>query len=904
MKKFISMVMAAAMVVSLVPATAFAGSYGLSATASIVNAWEKQAGAFDGVVDGAAVPELKLVITETNYQNTTDAVPTTDLELTLDNADFIDLTDTDVMIKDEIGNDLKRGTKYSSVLGAADATVECVEDAKGDVLFDTTTGLKYANIDDWAASVGIVKITKTAEAKLDEAKAAKGITGTEWSNVKGAYVYVNGTTSYTIEELGGPFTDTVNADYDKQINDKIADNQTRGWTYARGFEKTIAAVVGGVPATGRKVTVSNPVVDEDNANVITMTFTGYFKVGDVITIDLDSVMNKTGEGKVATVAVTDGDFGTFDEMTYVSVLGKVLNASVKKTVEVAEEELVELKDVKVKAAVGNLPADAKDNEDLTIKISKGFEFVTGTEAERALEVVNAEDGDTVVGRATFEDEDEIKIDLYDAVSAVLVKGIKVEATTAKAGDVCTLTVYADDFTKAAVEVAQVVEYTVVMSVDEEADVPTFYNGVNVANYGLTAEDDHEALEVTIKETFAGAWLNHKAFTLSLPEGVWVTDVVVKDVNGTGTPDKADFEAAYIKGDHVEFDFAKRCFDETKPGATKAHEMTFVLTLVADPGFVGDVTLTLEGDAVDTQEVTIANVLAPFAVKAEQNDLKIDYRNTAIDTPIVVTEAEAGLWDETAGFKFSIDDAETKLIVFEDGADYTVNADSDMEIKDATKNGELSFSVKEESEEVAAEVTINGIELFMQRNIPAGAYELSLATTMGEAYLAQGLFAPVVDEAKVADVEDFSRVVKEAFINVVTAGREVDDASFTTKVLVPIGENTIYAGDKAYTLDVPAYINADGYTMLPVRAVAVALGISNDAVQWEPATKTVIVMYGQRFITMTAGQKVVYVSGTALPARSAVEIVDGRAFLGLRDLATALGVTAINYDDATKTASLN
>jgi len=64
------------------------------------------------------------------------------------------------------------------------------------------------------------------------------------------------------------------------------------------------------------------------------------------------------------------------------------------------------------------------------------------------------------------------------------------------------------------------------------------------------------------------------------------------------------------------------------------------------------------------------------------------------------------------------------------------------------------------------------------------------------------------------------------------------------------------------------------------------------------------MYGQRIITMTAGQSVVYVSGTAIPAKAAVEIVDGRAFLGLRDLATTLGISNINYDATTKTATLN
>ena len=93
-------------------------------------------------------------------------------------------------------------------------------------------------------------------------------------------------------------------------------------------------------------------------------------------------------------------------------------------------------------------------------------------------------------------------------------------------------------------------------------------------------------------------------------------------------------------------------------------------------------------------------------------------------------------------------------------------------------------------------------------------------------------------------------------------------------------------------------------MLPVRAVAVALGIDTNNVLWNQPTKTVTILYGQRIITMTAGQKVVNVNGSALPATAAVEIVNNRTFLGMRDLATALGVTDITWDAATQTATLN
>ena len=115
---------------------------------------------------------------------------------------------------------------------------------------------------------------------------------------------------------------------------------------------------------------------------------------------------------------------------------------------------------------------------------------------------------------------------------------------------------------------------------------------------------------------------------------------------------------------------------------------------------------------------------------------------------------------------------------------------------------------------------------------------------------------------------------------------------------------IVAGEEVVALDVPAYINAAGYTMLPVRAVAVALGIHTNNVIWDQATKTVTILYGQRIITMQVGSKVINVNGSAIPASAAVEIVNGRTFLGLRDLATALGVVDITWDAATQTATLN
>ena len=262
------------------------------------------------------------------------------------------------------------------------------------------------------------------------------------------------------------------------------------------------------------------------------------------------------------------------------------------------------------------------------------------------------------------------------------------------------------------------------------------------------------------------------------------------------------------------------------------------------------------------------------------------------------------------------------MTFEDDAFITVNEESEMEVDE---KGTMGFIVDEESDEEAAVVTISGIELYMERNLPAGAYDLKLGTKAGEEMMKEPLFTTEHEGALgakaycVADIADWkvatddqgakyfvseAGTAKEAFVNIITAGRDQDDASFTKKVVVTIGASEMVAGESVVALDVPAYINAAGRTMLPVRAVAVALGINTNNVIWDQATKTVTILYGQRIITMQVGSSVITVNGSSIPATAAVEIVNGRTFLGFRDLATALGVTDIVWTAETQQVTMN
>lgn len=777
----------------------------------------------------------------------------------------------------------------------------------------------------FAANTATIKVVNDQEYTEDDAKTHKdsAITGPE--------------VQLKIKDVDTKLTTGTTADdFDITLDFNNAE-------FVKKLEKTTTLAKTTTANKKVKVTVKETAAKGDDTVKLKITEDGAnLDTDDIITINLEDlglVLTKTSKGTKATVEVS-GDFGDSDALTFASVLDTGIKVTLKKVAEVAEEETTKLeKDLTIKSAVG----DFAEGQQFEIKVSSGFEFtknsVVDANAKKDYTIEKDADDDNkiivTVGKAGL---DEIVIDKDD---------IEIDAVSAKAGAVAKLTVKAladkkvDGSFKAtadAVEAVKVVDNAVTLSVDEDEDVPVIYSGVNVDNYGITDDSDHESLEITLKESAKGALDVKKAFTLTLPEGVYATDVDVTDPEGTFiagkdmATDASDvedaFAAAYKKGDQDNFEFARKTFlatDDSKNTTNDDMSLDFKMTLVAEPGFEGDVTLTLGGDAFDKEQtVTIAKFVSPYKVEASQNDMIIDYRNTKVPTNVVIKEAEAGLWkkdDMTFEFNFDKD-----VIELEDDAKITVDDKSDMEVKN-TKD--MKFTVKDESDDTAATVTISDISLYMGRSIAAGAYNLKLKTTAGTKMMTEAaLFTTKAGETGTArdfhgvkvqpyyaaDYRDWdvkndafvakSFTVKEGFVNVITAGRDQDDASFTKKVVVPVGEKYLIAGEEQVALDVPAYISAAGYTMLPVRAVATALGINNNNVLWNQASRTVTILYGQRIITMVAGQKVVTVNGNTIPASATVQIKDGRTFLPMRDLATALGVTDITWDAATKTATMN
>ena len=275
--------------------------------------------------------------------------------------------------------------------------------------------------------------------------------------------------------------------------------------------------------------------------------------------------------------------------------------------------------------------------------------------------------------------------------------------------------------------------------------------------------------------------------------------------------------------------------------------------------------------------------------------------------------------------------------FEDAGSYEVTS-GDIEVKvnidEVDKVNVLTVKVEDESTE-ASTITISGLELYLDRTLPVGGYALSIVDDNNSILWENSSSDDVVMNGNVvaqnpddqdthynnpanADYAfagnitsygyDFNGIFKskdvtvnDSYVEVVTAGRDQDDSSTTRKIVITIGATTMAVGTETVTLDTPAYINAENYTELPLRAVSEAFGAT---VGWDDASRTVTIMMGQRIVSMTIGSKTMYINGTPVAMNTAPEITNERTFVPVRDLANALGITKIDWNEASATVTLN
>ena len=566
---------------------------------------------------------------------------------------------------------------------------------------------------------------------------------------------------------------------------------------------------------------------------------------------------------------------------------------VRTFVEDATKDRDTLKDITINGLVN----DAIDgSKTITLKLSGNFEYVVDSITEDAFTFLNSKATVDIDENET--DKDTIKFTINDLekdqLTKLTISGIDIKTTKkCNAGDKATITVSSKSFDSVKLEAARMVEEAVTYTV-EDKEVPTIWAG---KNYAKDSADDTNTLEVAIEENTGDILNTSRKATFTFPEGIEVVDAKFDGVKKDG-----DYKFKYEIDENVVtiWNYGEKAeSDET--------DMQVKFLLNAAPTFSGDVKVTLGGE-FDDVELKVATVKAPYTVEAKTTEVLIDYRYVPVNE-IVITEAEEGLLEE--GDKIYL---EVEKMDFEDAGSYEVTTgdiDVDVEINDGKTSKQLEVEVKDESTE-ASTITISGLELYLDRTLPVGGYALknvmadnilweNSTDKKGEDDRDSYEYVPEANQASNGLFKYKAVTCNDKYVEVVTSGRDNDDSTTNRKIVITIGATTMAVGTQTITLDTPAYINAENYTELPLRAVSEAFGAT---VGWDDASRTVTVMMGQRIVSMTIGSKTMYINGTPVQMNTAPEITNERTFVPVRDLANALGISKIDWNEASQTVTLN
>jgi hypothetical protein len=387
--------------------------------------------------------------------------------------------------------------------------------------------------------------------------------------------------------------------------------------------------------------------------------------------------------------------------------------------------------------------------------------------------------------------------------------------------------------------------------------------------------DQKIATITIKEALAGSLIAGRTLKLTLNgDAKWVD---------YPTPNYAEGTSGFLSGASPSTD-GKTLEYTVNSQTTSAAKVEFKnFTVKTSAAMSGDLKVTVGGTAGASGEVTVATVKPRVTAAAASTPNVIIGQQDQAAGDFTITEAKAeAIDDATASGTVDL------KVVAPTGVEFAVTptvtvTDGDIQIDTVSKSGgTVSIELKSTSSKPST-IKFSNVKLTVDRTVPVGPVELKI---QGDG----------INETT-GDWPDAKTVAKVTVANCVTPAPA--EQKVVTKLT--IGNKTMKVNDQDVAMDVAPYIK-DGRTMLSVRWVAKALGVSDENIIWDGVNRTVTVITGTRVVQMKIGSKMMTVNGATITMDVAAEIVPpGRTMIPMRFLAQALGAK-VTWDDTTKTAT--
>lgn len=353
------------------------------------------------------------------------------------------------------------------------------------------------------------------------------------------------------------------------------------------------------------------------------------------------------------------------------------------------------------------------------------------------------------------------------------------------------------------------------------------------------------------------------------------------------------EGNEFEGDATE-DFDDNFTMNPKNWNSKA-DKNFSLKVKADWDCDGEVKLKGKGRGGEEVECIILKAKPVAKLVIESKDVLNGSRYVDVND-VVIEETEPGALHTGEEFAISLTPLKFYDVKFENTGEITSENISVDKLTLDKESETIYFTIKSRSKE-AAKITISGIKIASRSSLPLGEHKLSLnhvdATEIRDKRLDNG-----TDYVYGKDWERALDFIADApYMNIVNElGRVKKTTVFT------LGSADYTVDGVAMQLDAPVFTQ-DNYTMLPVRAVADALGVN---VLWNAENRTATFVDGDKVVSVKIGAKTLYKNGIAYPMATKASVKAERMYIPISSVGDAFGLNRdvdYTWNESTKQVTI-
>lgn len=464
------------------------------------------------------------------------------------------------------------------------------------------------------------------------------------------------------------------------------------------------------------------------------------------------------------------------------------------------------------------------------------------------------------------DAQTLEINLPDTTSSkytgrFTLSGVIIRPSDKKAEEaVLSVTAVGDLVEKTQLEVLAVTDYAITLS----ADTKTVRGGTK------------QQLNFTLKEVIEDSLMRNRATSFTFDQGVTLDTTpdgkVAVRVNGEemlceSIMDDAEnvigFKVAKLPLGHKNYDF--------------------IVSGNIGIGYAGTVMVAAEGRSLlEDLKTPILNVYKPFSVEVEAMNAVVGLKDQ-IGGKLILSERSAAEFIQGEKIILSLEESALK---YGQLPKVEVTA-GDLRLGQAVISGNLIEIPIVRRSNTASTIVISQFNVTVDQTVAIGNYKLQIGG---------GAFSTLAHEDNLFPVWQGPFVWVNEKVSAPNVPVPVERKETVRFIM---GSTVYYVGQEAKVMEAAPYISS-GRTMLPVKYVADAMGISPGAVAWDGGRKTVTI-YAADTIVLQLGSRTMKIGEEEVEMSAAPEAVNGRTFIPVAEITRALQIDT-KWDGVNKQVS--